>query len=61
MACDHETNPDDVPYECMKHGIKMCADDAKCGDPGLYCKFRPSCLIHFMEKERARAQKKTAP
>jgi hypothetical protein len=60
MPCDHEKDQDCVQYQCMKHGIKMCADCARCSDPGLYCKFRPSCLIHFMEKEQARTRNRVA-
>lgn len=51
---------DGMQYECMKHQIKMDADTARCRDPELYCKFRPSCMIHFMEKENARARSKRA-
>jgi hypothetical protein len=25
-----------------------------CIDPKLYCQFRSSCLIHFLERERRR-------
>jgi hypothetical protein len=46
---------DHVCYECMKHKICMDSACAACTDPELYCKFRPSCLIHFMEKEKKRA------
>ena len=34
----------------MKHQVYMCPDCAHCKDPDLYCKFRPSCPIAFMEK-----------
>lgn len=44
---DRETN-----YVCMKHGIYMCEECLKCRDPELYCKFRPSCPIWFMSKQR---------
>jgi hypothetical protein len=30
----------------------LCDACLKCKDPELYCKFRPSCMIHFLEKER---------
>jgi hypothetical protein len=58
MPCcdDHEDN-DAVRYTCMKHRIEVCAACARCSDPQLYCKFRPGCLIHFMEKERERESK----
>lgn len=54
MSCCDTTNPDAAVYQCMKHQMKVCADCAQCKDPDLYCKFRPSCIIHFMEKEQAR-------
>ncbi len=37
-------------YYCQKHGKGMCDECAHCGDPKLYCKFRESCLINFLEK-----------
>ncbi|RJQ84933.1 MAG: hypothetical protein C4519_04020 [Desulfobacteraceae bacterium] len=53
-----ENNADDIGYECIKHQIRLDAGWAKCMDPELYCKFRPSCMIHFLEKENARARAK---
>lgn len=49
-ACKDE----ETMYECLKHRIRMCASEAACKDPELYCKFRSACMIHFMEKEHAR-------
>ncbi|VEN73992.1 hypothetical protein EPICR_200043 [Candidatus Desulfarcum epimagneticum] len=46
---------------CMKHGIRVDADRADCRDPEIYCKFRPSCLIWFMRKERKRKEKREKP
>lgn len=40
-----------TPYRCMKHEIYMCEACMHCRDPEIYCKFRTSCPIHFMEKE----------
>jgi hypothetical protein len=34
----------------MKHELYMCEECLHCRDPEIYCKFRPSCAIHFMEK-----------
>jgi hypothetical protein len=45
-------------YECMKHRIYMDEANAECRDPDLYCKFRPSCMIYFMEKEKGRERSK---
>ncbi len=35
---------------CMKHNIFMCEECLQCRDPDIYCKFRSSCPIWFMEK-----------
>ncbi|MGD8369759.1 MAG: hypothetical protein PVG78_19125 [Desulfobacterales bacterium] len=44
-------HPDrETPYRCMKHELYMCEECLHCRDPEIYCKFRPSCAIHFMEK-----------
>ena len=44
-------------YECMKYNAFLCDECLKCRDPELYCKFRTSCPISFMEKENARNEK----
>lgn len=51
--CEHCTD-DDTCYVCMKHQARYCPECATCKDPSIYCKFRPSCIIHFLEKERQR-------
>lgn len=38
-------------YLCMKHQVYMCEACLRCRDPQSYCKFRPSCPIHFLQKE----------
>jgi hypothetical protein len=38
----------------MKHNIYLCDDCLQCRDPELYCKFRPSCPIWFLTKEKRR-------
>ena len=38
-------------YLCMKHNIYLCEDCLECRDPDIYCKFRPSCPIHFISKK----------
>ncbi len=50
------TNENEITYTCSKYGLRMHPSTASCKDPKLYCKFRSSCLIHFLEKER-RAQR----
>jgi hypothetical protein len=39
-------------YQCMKHGVFLCDECLKCRDPHIYCKFRSSCPIWFMEKRQ---------
>jgi hypothetical protein len=58
MTNSPENSADHASLECTKHHIKMDAATPKCRDPELYCKFRPSCMIHFLEKENARSRLK---
>ncbi len=37
---------------CEKYKEKMKAEDAKCLHPKEYCKFRTSCIITFIEKDK---------
>ena len=39
-------------YLCMKHNVYLCEECLKCRDPEIYCKFRPSCPIWFMDKRQ---------
>jgi len=34
----------------MKHDNYLCRACLQCRDPEIYCKYRPSCLIWFMDK-----------
>jgi len=36
----------------MKHDKYLCEECLKCGDPNIYCKFRPSCSIWFLSKRK---------
>ncbi|MGE0085246.1 MAG: ASKHA domain-containing protein [Desulfococcaceae bacterium] len=49
---DRETN-----FLCMKHEIYLCEECLSCRDPGLYCKFRPSCPIWFIHKQKKREER----
>jgi len=59
----------ETSYLCMKHNVYLCEDCLKCRDPEIYCKFRSSCPIWFMQKkgisgwsggdEKARDEKQT--
>ncbi|MCK5836831.1 MAG: 2Fe-2S iron-sulfur cluster binding domain-containing protein, partial [Desulfobacula sp.] len=45
-------HPDrETSYICMKHNIYLCEECLKCPDPDIYCKFRPSCPIHFISEK----------
>ena len=37
-------------YVCTKHDVYMCEECLHCSDPEIYCKFRTSCTIWFIEK-----------
>lgn len=37
-------------YQCLKHGVWMCAECLGCRDPALYCKHRSGCLVWYLEK-----------
>ena len=41
----------ETSYKCMKYEIFFCEKCLKCNDPDLYCKFRPSCAIHFLSEK----------
>ncbi len=51
-ACCENPEAGKQTYRCEKHRIDMCDVCLRCKDPELYCKFRSSCMIHFLEKER---------
>ncbi len=59
MSCCDKNDPDAAVYQCMKHQVNVCAECPQCKDPELYCKFRPQCMIHFMEKEQTRKRNKS--
>ena len=42
----------------MKYNRYQDSRDPRCADPELYCKYRTSCLIHFMEKNNEHQEKK---
>ncbi|MFP4306177.1 MAG: hypothetical protein ACLFRG_03355 [Desulfococcaceae bacterium] len=54
-------HPDrETPYTCQKHGVHLCEECLACRDPELYCKFRPSCMIWMIHKERRREERRAA-
>lgn len=48
-------HPDEeTQFKCLKYNTYLCKACLKCRDPELYCKFRSSCPISFMEKSSAK-------
>jgi hypothetical protein len=55
-------HPDrETPYTCMKHNISMCRECMHCRDPEIYCKFRSSCVIHFLTKKKGNLDGESQP
>ena len=46
-----------VKLICEKHNASMDEEGAVCRHPADYCKFRTSCLIHFLGSEKAGEEK----
>lgn len=42
---------------CLKHKYYLCDACLFCNDAAFYCKYRPSCAIHFKEKERRKKER----
>ena len=43
----------ETSYVCSKYTTYMCEECFKCSDPEIYCKFRSSCPIWFVDKRNA--------
>ncbi|HHO48245.1 MAG TPA: RNA polymerase II-associated protein [Desulfobacteraceae bacterium] len=41
-----------MELECFKYKEKMSPEKAVCRHPGDYCKYRTSCIIFYLERER---------
>ena len=50
---DRESN-----FLCMKHNVHLCEECLFCRDPELYCKFRSSCPIWFIHRQKKREERK---
>ena len=37
-------------YTCIKHNITVSDECTHCRDPEIYCKFRSSCPIWFIDR-----------
>jgi len=42
----------ETSFLCSKYNIYMCGECLQCRDPEIYCKFRESCPIWFIEKRQ---------
>ena len=46
--------------KCINHPDRetsyLCEECLKCRDPELYCKFRPSCTIWFLSKQKQKTE-----
>ncbi len=42
----------ETSWLCMKHNLYLCEDCLTCRDPKIYCKYRSSCPIWFMDKRQ---------
>jgi len=60
MTCCEQPSESQRRYKCEKHQLVMCDACLRCKDPELYCKFRPACMIHFLEKERKNGRKQAS-
>lgn len=49
----------DTSYMCMKYKVYLCEECLVCRDPKIYCTFRSSCPIWFMEKRRKSWEEET--
>lgn len=41
-----------MEVECVKYRERIDSEQAECRHPGDYCKFRSSCIIHFLGSEK---------
>jgi uncharacterized 2Fe-2S/4Fe-4S cluster protein (DUF4445 family) len=51
----------DTLYVCLKDNVYLCEECLKCREPDVYCKFRPSCPIWFMEQKGLEDQEAEGP
>ncbi len=42
----------ETSFLCLKCNIYMCEECQKCRDPEIFCKFRSSCPIWFIDKRQ---------
>ena len=50
-----------MEVECVKYGERMDSELAVCRHPGDYCKFRSSCIIHFLGSDKGKGATVAAP
>ena len=47
-----------MKLQCQKYMEEFDSEDAFCRHPGEYCKFRGSCMIEFIAREKKGARRK---
>lgn len=45
-----------MEIECVKYRERMSSEQAVCRHPSDYCKFRSSCIIHFLGSEKKKEE-----
>jgi len=40
----------ETPFVCSKYNVYMCVECLRCHDSELYCKYRSSCFVHFIQQ-----------
>jgi hypothetical protein len=47
-----------MELECIKYKEKMSPEQAVCRHPGDYCKFRTSCIIYYLGRDKERSARR---
>jgi|MTBAKSStandDraft_1061840.scaffolds.fasta_scaffold02408_13 hypothetical protein len=47
-----------MELECFKYKERMSPETAVCRHPGDYCKYRTSCIIYYLERERGKSSRR---
>jgi len=45
-----------MEVECVKYQERMDSEQAECRHPADYCRFRTSCIIHFLSREKRKEE-----
>lgn len=50
-----------MELSCEKHGDRIAAENAACRHVSEYCKFRHSCMIHFLAQDQKKEKAMDTP